>query len=71
MMWVLYSLGEYPVILLKNFPKNDCDGKPSSWLICCMVRLVFFNRAQASFATKSSIHSRGDFPLTFLISVER
>ena len=36
-----------------------------------MVRLVLFNKAQASFITASSIHFAGDFPLTFLIVVER
>ena len=64
-------MGENPVILLKDFPKNDCDGKPNSMLICCIVRLVVFNKAYASFIIKSLIHSVGDLPLTFFMTVER
>jgi len=30
----LYSLGDIPVTRLKYFPKNDCEGKFSSSLIC-------------------------------------
>lgn len=29
----LYSNGDWPVLLLKYFPKNDCEGKFSSSLI--------------------------------------
>ena len=46
----LYSVGEQPVIRLKNLPNTDDDGKFIILLIWLMDRLVEFNNAMHSVA---------------------
>ena len=67
----LYSLGEKPVTRLKYFPKNDCDGKFNSSLICSTVILVDFRNALASNATCSSNQSLAGLPPVALTTFDR
>ena len=51
----VYSVGDFPVTLLKYLPKTYCDGRFNSSLLCCIDNVVESSIDLASAMTYSSM----------------